>query len=77
MTRPLAVDAFSDTVDFSDADEIAASPVYRLVASPGPQRLALYAPGRFANGWLGLRRKLPALAGVDRRRRSWERSAST
>ena len=54
VTRPLAVDGLSDTVRFRDADEIANSPVYRLVASPGPQRLALYAPGRFDNGWLGL-----------------------
>ena len=55
VTRPLAADAFSDTVIFHDSDEIAAAPAFRLVASPGPQRLALYAPGRFADGWLGLR----------------------
>jgi hypothetical protein len=55
VTRPLAADAFSDTVRFHDADEIAWAPAFRLVASPGPQRLALYAPGRFADGWLGLR----------------------
>jgi hypothetical protein len=55
VTRPLAADAFSDTVQFRDSDEIATSPVFDLVASPGPQRLALYAPGRYADGWLGLR----------------------
>jgi len=55
VTRPLAADAFSDTVIFHDSDEIGAAPAFRLVASPGPQRLALYAPGRFADGWLGLR----------------------
>jgi hypothetical protein len=55
VTRPLAADAFSDTVRFRDSDEIAAAPAFRLVAAPGPQRLALYVPGRFADGWLGLR----------------------
>ena len=55
VTRPLAADSFSDTVIFEDSDEIAAAPAFRLVASPGPQRLALYAPGRYADGWLGLR----------------------
>ena len=55
VTRPLAADAFSDTVGFHDSDEIASAPAFRLVASPGPQRLALYVPGRFADGWLGLR----------------------
>jgi hypothetical protein len=55
VTRPLAADGFSDTLRFRDSDEIAASPAFRLVAAPGPQRLDLYAPGRFADGWLGLR----------------------
>ena len=55
VTRPLAADEYSDTVRFRGADEIGSSPVFRLVASPGPQRLELYAPGRFADGWLGLR----------------------
>ena len=54
VTRPLAADGFSDTVRFRGADEIASSPVFRLLASPGPQRLALYAPGRYEDGWLGL-----------------------
>ena len=54
VTRPLAVDGFSDTVRFRDSDELATSPVFDLVASRGPQRLALYAPGRFEDGWLGL-----------------------
>jgi hypothetical protein len=55
VTRPLAADAFSDTIVFHDADEIAAAPAFRLVTSAVPQRLDLYAPGRFADGWLGLR----------------------
>ena len=54
VTRPLAVDGFSDTVRFRDSDELATSPVFDLVASRGPQRLVLYAPGRFEDGWLGL-----------------------
>jgi hypothetical protein len=54
VTRPLAADAYSDTVRFREADAIAPSPVFRLLASPGPQRLALYAPGRYEDGWLGL-----------------------
>jgi hypothetical protein len=54
VTGPLAVDAFSDTVRFRDADEVASSPVFDLVTLQGPQRLALYAPGRFEDGWLGL-----------------------
>ena len=54
VTEPLVADGFSDTIRFRDSDEIATSPVYRLVASPGPQRLALYAPGRYEDGWLGL-----------------------
>ncbi|HXV32547.1 MAG TPA: hypothetical protein VD769_00955 [Gaiellaceae bacterium] len=55
VTRPLAADSFSDTLRFRDSGEIAAAPAFRLVASAGPQRLELYAPGRFADGWLGLR----------------------
>ncbi len=54
VTRPLLADAFSDTIRFRDSDEIATSPVYRLVAAHGTQRLALYAPGRYEDGWLGL-----------------------
>jgi hypothetical protein len=68
VTRPLAADGFSDTLVFRDADEIATSPVFRLVASPGPQRLALYAPGRYADGWLGLGgsfRLWPERSGAD------------
>jgi len=55
VTRPLAADGFSDTVRFHDSDEIASAPSFRLVASTGPQRLDLYVPGRYADGWLGLR----------------------
>jgi hypothetical protein len=55
VTRPLVADALSDTLRFRDSDEVVSSPAFELVAAPGPQRLALYAPGRFADGWLGLR----------------------
>jgi hypothetical protein len=54
VTRPLLADGFSDTVRFRASQEIASSPVYRLLRSQGPQRLALYAPGRYADGWLSL-----------------------
>jgi hypothetical protein len=54
VTRPLLADGFSDTVRFRSSDEVATSPVYRLLRSSGPQQLALYAPGRFEDGWLGL-----------------------
>lgn len=54
VTRPLLADAYSDTLRFRDTDELATSPVYRLLAAPGRQQLALYAPGRYEDGWLGL-----------------------
>jgi hypothetical protein len=54
VTRPLLADGFSDTLRFRSSREIASSPAYRLMLSDRPQRLALYAPGRYANGWLGL-----------------------
>lgn len=54
VTRPLLADGFSDTLTFRSSREIASSPAYRLMRSDRPQRLALYAPGRYANGWLGL-----------------------
>ncbi|HEU4450168.1 MAG TPA: hypothetical protein VFR63_09355 [Gaiellaceae bacterium] len=54
VTRPLVADGFSDTLRFRDSEEVASAPVYRLVRSRGPQRLALYADGRYADGWLGL-----------------------
>lgn len=55
VTRPLLADGFSDTLRFRAAEEVAAGPVYRLLRSTGPQRLALYVRGRYADGWLGLR----------------------
>jgi hypothetical protein len=55
VTRPLLVDSFSDTVVLRDSTPAAAALAFRLVRSTGPQRLELYAPGRFADGWLGLR----------------------
>ena len=54
VTRPLLADGFSDTLRFRGSREIASSPVYRLLRSNGPHRLALYAPGRYTDGWLGL-----------------------
>jgi hypothetical protein len=54
VTRPLLADGFSDTLRFRGSRELASAPVYRLLGSQGPQRLALYAPGRYADGWLGL-----------------------
>ena len=54
MTRPLLADSNSDTIRFRASEEVATSPVYSLLRSPGPQQLALYAPGRFEDGWLGL-----------------------
>ena len=54
VSRPLVADGFSDTIRFRSSHEIASSPVYRLLRSDGPQRLALYAPGRYSDGWLGL-----------------------
>ena len=54
VTRPLLADGFSDTLRFRSSHELASSPVYRLLRSDGPQRLALYAPGRYSDGWLGL-----------------------
>ncbi len=54
VTRPLLADGYSDTIRFRGSEEVASSPVYRLVRSSGPQRLALYAPGRYEDGWLGL-----------------------
>ena len=54
VTRPLLADGYSDTVRFRDSEELAGSPVYKLLRSTGPQQLALYAPGRYEDGWLGL-----------------------
>jgi hypothetical protein len=54
VERPLMVDGFSDTVRFRASTEVATSPAYRVVESSGPHQLALYAPGRAENGWLGL-----------------------
>ena len=54
VTGPLVADGLSDTVRFRDSDEMASSPVFNLLASDGPHRLALYAAGRFEDGWLGL-----------------------
>jgi hypothetical protein len=54
VTGPLLADGASDTVRFRDSSEVASSPVYRLLRSDEPHQLALYAPGRYEDGWLGL-----------------------
>jgi hypothetical protein len=54
VTRPLLADGFSATLRFRGSREVASSRAYRLLRSEGPHRLALYAPGRYADGWLGL-----------------------
>jgi hypothetical protein len=54
VRKPLLADGFSDTLRFRHSREVARSPAYRLLRSNGPQQLALYAPGRYADGWLGL-----------------------
>jgi hypothetical protein len=54
VTRPLLADTFSDTIRFRSSAEVATSPVYTLLRSRGSQQLALYAPGRYEDGWLGL-----------------------
>jgi hypothetical protein len=54
VTRPLAADGFADTLRFRASEEVASSPVYRLMQTSGSQQLSLYAPGRYEDGWLGL-----------------------
>ncbi|MGH3022756.1 MAG: hypothetical protein ACRDNI_03795 [Gaiellaceae bacterium] len=54
VTRPLLADGYSDTLRFRAAEEVARGPIYRLLRSDAPQRLALYMRGRYADGWLGL-----------------------
>ena len=54
VTGPLLADTYSDTIRFRASEEVATSPVYTLLRSPGPQQLSLYAPGRYEDGWLGL-----------------------
>ena len=52
VTGPLLAEAYGDTVRLRGASVVGASPVYRLLAGGGPKRLALYAPGRYEDGWL-------------------------
>jgi len=53
VTSPLVADGYSDTLRFRGSEEIATSPVYRLLSSRDPHQLSLYAPGRYEDGWLG------------------------
>ncbi len=63
VTRSLAAEAFNDTIRFRDADELASSPVFRLVASPG-HAAALALRSRSLRERLARPgRQLPALAG--------------
>lgn len=55
VTLPLLADRFSDTLRLRGAKELGRSPAYRLVAGGAAQRLALYAPGRYEDGWLAQR----------------------
>jgi hypothetical protein len=53
VTRPLLVDAYGATIRFRGAEQVDASPAFRLLRPTGRPRVALYAPGRYADGWLG------------------------
>lgn len=52
LRGPLLVDNYSTTVRLRDAEHIASGPNYVLVRPRGQARLALYATGRFSDGWL-------------------------
>jgi hypothetical protein len=52
VTIPLLAEAYGDTIRFREERELGTSPAYRLLGGGVPQRLALYAPGRYADGWL-------------------------
>ena len=54
LTQPLLVDAFGATTRFRGAREVGRTRLYRLVRPEGRPRLALYAPGRYFDGWLAL-----------------------
>jgi hypothetical protein len=66
LTKPLLVDAFGATTRFRGAKEVARTRLYRLLEPAGRPRLALYAPGRYFDGWLALESSVqlwPAQAG--------------
>jgi hypothetical protein len=52
LTRPMLVDAYGATIRFRGAREVARTRLYRLLQPAGRPRLALYAPGRYFDGWL-------------------------
>lgn len=52
VTGPLLVDAYGATLRFRGTQQVAASPPYRLLRPVGRPRLALYASGRYYDGWL-------------------------
>jgi hypothetical protein len=58
FTGPLLVDAYSATTEFRGARQVARTRIYRLFAPTGQPRLSLYVPGRFFDGWLGLRGRI-------------------
>ena len=62
----LLVDAYGATMRFRGARQVGRTRLYRLLRPVGKPRLALYAPGRYFDGWLGLNgavRLWPARAG--------------
>jgi hypothetical protein len=54
LTRPMLVDSYGATMRFRGAREVARTRLYRLLQPSGRPRLALYAPGRYFDGWLAL-----------------------
>jgi hypothetical protein len=54
LARPLLVDSYGATMRFRGAREVARTRLYRLLEPTGRPRLALYAPGRYFDGWLAL-----------------------
>jgi hypothetical protein len=54
LAQPLLVDAYAATTRFRGAREVARTRLYRLLRPEGLPRLALYAPGRYFDGWLAL-----------------------
>jgi hypothetical protein len=52
LARPLLVDSYGATMRFRGAREVARTRLYRLLQPSGRPRLALYAPGRYFDGWL-------------------------
>lgn len=54
LARAMLVDSYGATMRFRGAREVARTRLYRLLRPSGRPRLALYAPGRYFDGWLAL-----------------------